>query len=1037
MDESYTTERETQNRVIKLFKEELGYTYLGNWEDRLGNSNIEEDQLRAFLQRSGYSERLIVKSVELLKRAALNSMDGLFVVNKAVYELLRYGIAVQEEAGQPKETVKLIDWENPESNDFYLAEEVTLKGNHERRPDIVLYVNGIAVSVIELKSSRVSIGDGIRQLISNQSDDFNAWFFSTVQLVFAGSDSEGLKYGTTGTAEKYFLNWKEDEETNVCYKLDKYLLKMCSKERLLELMYDFVLFDGSVKKVPRSHQYFGLKKAQEFVGRREGGIFWHTQGSGKSILMVLLAKWILENNSNARVVIVTDRDELDKQIKGVFSDAGEVIEKASSGRDLIGMLEKPSPRLMCSLVHKFGKKDIEDFDEYIRAIESQPSKTVGEVFVFVDECHRTQSGRLHRQMKAIMPNAVFVGFTGTPLLKKDKATTNEVFGGYIHIYQFQEAVEDGVVLDLIYEARDIDQELGSPERIDAWFESKAGGLNDWQQEELKKKWGTMQKVLSSKSRMERVVQDIVFDFGTKPRLKNERGNAILVASSIYEATKYYTLFQHTEFQGKCAVVTSYDPQAGDISKEDTGEVSSTDKKFIYDTYKEIVKDVQAKPNTSQAETYEDWAKEQFIDDPQNMKLLIVRDKLLTGFDAPSCTYLYIDKKMQDHGLFQAICRTNRLDGEDKDFGYIVDYKDLFNKVEDAIAVYSSELDTTDVDDAQIMLKDRLETSREKLDTALEQHALICEPVESPREELQYIHYFCGNTELKADLKEHEPQRSALYKATATLMRAYANIADEIHKAGYSEAEQDVVKRRVDHAIKVRETIKLASNETLDMKAYEADMRHLIDSYIGAKEPRKVSDFDNMGLIDVIINSGIADAIEDKFRKGSSKESVAESIENNVRSKIIKEHLLDPVFYEKMSSLLSEIIEQRRQQAIEYEEYLRRIEELAKTIAKGKGEDVPSPIDTRGKTAIFNLLKNPRTVAEGCVAEDETPYITHNDEDLVTLVEKIHNTVEAAKKDRFRENIAKQNMVKGAIFGVVQDIELTEKLFEIILHQDEY
>ncbi len=1037
MDDSYTTERQTQNRVVQLFKEELGYTYLGNWEERDGNSNVEEDQLRSFLQRSGYSEHLIAKSVETLKRACLNSMDGLFVANKVVYELLRYGIAVQEEVGKPKDTVKLIDWDNPENNDFYVAEEVTLKGNHVRRPDIVLYVNGIAVSVIELKSSRVSIGDGIRQLISNQSEEFNAWFFSTVQLVFAGSDAEGLKYGTTKTPEKFFLNWKEDEETDVRYKLDKYLLKMCNKERLLELMYDFVLFDGSVKKVPRAHQYFGLKKAQEYVHRREGGIIWHTQGAGKSILMVLLAKWILENKSNARVVIVTDRDELDKQIEGVFTSAGEVIEKASSGRDLMGMLEKPSPRLMCSLVHKFGKKDIEDFDEYIRALESQPSKTVGEVFVFVDECHRTQSGRLHRQMKAIMPNAVFVGFTGTPLLKKDKSTSNEVFGGYIHIYQFQEAVDDGVVLDLIYEARDIDQDLGSPERVDAWFESKAGGLNDWQQEELKKKWGTMQKVLSSKSRMERVVQDIVFDFGTKPRLKNERGNAILVASSIYEATKYYTLFQQTEFKGKCAVVTSYDPQAGDISKEDTGEVSSTDKKFIYETYKEIVKDVQAKPNTSQAETYEDWAKEQFVEDPQNMKLLIVRDKLLTGFDAPSCTYLYIDKKMQDHGLFQAICRTNRLDGDDKDFGYIVDYKDLFNKVEDAIAVYSSELDTADGSDAQITLRDRLETSREKLDTALEQHALICEPVEAPRDELQYIHYFCGNTEIADDLKEHEPQRSALYKATATLMRAYANIADEIHKAGYSEDEQDVIKRKVDHAVKVRETIKLASNETLDMKAYEADMRHLIDSYIEAKEPRKVSDFDNMGLIDVIINSGIADAIEDKFRKGTSKESIAETIENNVRSKIIKEHLLDSVFYDKMSSLLSEIIEQRRQRAIEYEEYLHKIEELTKTLAKGKEKDVPERINTRGKMALFNMLKTPKTVDEGSVSEDEVPYITNSEEDLISLVEKIHNTVVGAKKDSFRGNIAKENMVKGAIFGVVQDMELTEELFEIIIHQNEY
>ena len=1037
MNQSYTSERETQNRVIKLFREELNYTYLGNWTEREGNSNVEEAQLKAFLEKSGYSERLIVKALEELKRASVNTVDDLFTANKRVYGLLRYGITVLEEVGKVKETVKLIDWENPEQNDFYVAEEVTIRGNQERRPDIVLYVNGIALGVIELKSSRVSIEEGVAQLLSNQREDFNAWFFSTVQLVFAGSDSQGLKYATTQTPAKYFLNWKEDEETNIRYKLDKYLLKMCNKERFLELIYDFVLFDGSVKKVPRAHQYFGLKEAQKFVQRKEGGVIWHTQGAGKSILMVLLAKWILENNANSRIVVVTDRDELDKQIKGVFANAGEAIEKATSGKDLMRMLEKPAPRLMCSLVHKFGKKDLDDFDAYIRALESEPSKTVGEVFVFVDECHRTQSGKLHRQMKAIMPNAVFIGFTGTPLLLEDKATSNEIFGKYIHIYQFKEAVEDGVVLDLVYEARDIDQELGSPERVDAWFEAKAAGLNDWQKEELKKKWGTMQKVLSSKSRMDRVVMDIANDFVTKARLSNERGNAILVASSIYEATKYYSLFQQTEFKGKCAVVTSYDPKAGDISKEEMGDASSTDKKFVYETYTEMLKDVKANPNTSQAETYEDWAKQEFIENPQGMKLLIVRDKLLTGFDAPSCTFLYIDKSMKDHGLFQAICRTNRLDGEDKDFGYIVDYKDLFSKVEDAISVYSSELEKVDGEDSGITLKDRLETMQEKLDTALEQHALICEHVEPPKTELEFIHYFCGNTEIPTDLKEHEPQRVAFYKATANLLRSYANLSDEIHKAGYSESEQDVIKRKVEFAVKMRDSIKNASGEFLDMKPFEADMRNLIDRYIEAKEPRKISPFENVGLIDLILDSGIAGAIQEKMGKGASNESVAETIENNVRSKIIKEHLNDPSFYEKMSSLLTEIIQLRHQKAIEYEEYLQKIEELIQTTAKGKEKDMPERLDTRGKIALFNLLKAPQSSTESTVAEEASPYLTHNDEELVGLVEKVHNTVIAAKHDDFRGNVAKENMVKGAIFGVVQDMDLTEKLFTLITHQDEY
>ena len=338
------------------------------------------------------------------------------------------------------------------------------------------------------------------------------------------------------------------------------------------------------------------------------------------------------------------------------------------------------------------------------------------------------------------------------------------------------------MLDLVYEARDIDQRLGSEDKIDAWFEAKTKGLNDWQKDELKKQWGTMQKVLSSRSRMERVVSDIVFDFSVKPRLSSERGNAILVASSIYEACKYFTLFQKTPFKGKCAVVTSYNPQAQDVTLEETGANTETDKQFIYNTYTELLKDVDAKPGMTKTETYEEQAKALFIKEPANMKLLIVVDKLLTGFDAPPCTYLYIDKSMQDHGLFQAICRTNRLDGEDKDFGYIVDYKDLFKKVENAIAVYTSELDhSAGGADPEVLLQDRLKKGKERLDDALEALALLCEPVEPPKGELEHIHYFCGNTEIPTDLKEREPQRAALYKATAALVRAYANIADELER----------------------------------------------------------------------------------------------------------------------------------------------------------------------------------------------------------------------------------------------------------------
>jgi type I restriction enzyme R subunit len=580
--------------------------------------------------------------------------------------------------------------------------------------------------------------------------------------------------------------------------------------------------------------------------------------------------------------------------------------------------------------------------------------------VFVDECHRTQSGKLHRTMKALMPNAVFIGFTGTPLLKQDKATSMEVFGGYIHTYKFSEAVEDQVVLDLVYEARDIDQRLGAEDRIDAWFDAKTKGLNDWQKAALREQWGTMQHVLSSKSRMDRVVADVVFDFGVKPRLSNQRGNAILVASSIYEACKYFELFQKTVFKGKCAVVTSYNPQAQDITLEDTGANTETDKQFIYNTYTALLQNVEALPRKSKTETYEDHAKKLFREQPANMKLLVVVDKLLTGFDAPSCTYLYIDKSMQDHGLFQAICRTNRLDGEDKDFGYIVDYKDLFKKLVNekgtgAIQVYTSELDHSAGGVApEILLQDRLTKGRERLDNALEAVALLCEPVAPPKGELEHIHYFCGNTEIPEDLKAHETQRVALYKATVALVRAYANISDELGKAGYSDADIQRIKQAIDRYLKLREIIRNAADEKLDMKAYEADMRHLIDTYIEADEPRKISPFDDMPLLELIVKTGIANAINSQLGglKGN-KDAVAETIENNVRSKIIKEHLNDPAYYDKMSALLDEIITARKAKAIEYEEYLKRIAELAKKVDVGQDPDTPKPINTPGRNALYN------------------------------------------------------------------------------------
>jgi len=370
--------------------------------------------------------------------------------------------------------------------------------------------------------------------------------------------------------------------------------------------------------------------------------------------------------------------------------------------------------------------------------------------------------------------------------------------------------------------------------------------------------------------------------------------------------------------------------------------------------------------------------------------------------------------MQDHGLFQAICRPNRLDGDDKDFGYIVDYKDLFRKVENAIAVYTSELDhSAGGADPEILLQDRLTKGRERLDDALEAVALICEPVEPPKGELEHIHYFCGNTEVPSDLQEREPQRVALYKTTVALVRAYAGISDELEAAGYSVAEIARIKKDLDRYLNLREIIRKASGETIDLKAYEADMRHLIDTYIEADEPRKISPFDNLSLLELIVKTGIAKAIISLpgAIKGN-KDAVAETIANNVRSKIIKEHLNDPAFYDRMSRLLAEIIADLKAKRLDYEEYLKRIADLAKKVQTGLADDTPERLNTPGLRALYNNL-----------GQNEA------------LAIQIDETVKRVRPDDWRGNQSRENQIKRALLPLLNND--VERVFRIIKQQKEY
>ncbi len=1022
-------ERATQNRVVKLFQDHLGYEYLGDWQEREDNSNIEKGLLSAWLTRQGVSETLINRTFRELEHAsALGDGKHLYDANKEVYSLLRYGVKVKEGAGEQHQTVWLIDWKHPLNNHFAVAEEVTVRGENKKRPDVVLYVNGIALGVIELKRSCVSVGEGIRQNLDNQKKTFIRKFFSTLQLVMAGNDTEGLRYGTIETSEKHYYQWKEDVENTFDNPLDFHLSRMCSKERFLEIIHDFIVFDSGVKKTCRHNQYFGTKAAQERVKRKQGGIIWHTQGSGKSLTMVWLAKWIRENVTDARVVIITDRTELDDQIEKVFKGVEENIYRTKSGADLVSTLNQANPWLICSLVHKFGKqsdeKSTKETEEYIKELMANlPSdfRAKGNLFIFVDECHRTQSGKLHEAMKALLPSAMFIGFTGTPLLKVDKKKSIEVFGGFIHTYKYHEAVADGVVLDLRYEARDIDQYITSQDKVDKWFDLKTKGLSDMARAQLKLKWGTMQKVLSSQDRLKQIANDILIDMETRPRLMDGRGNAMLVCSSIYQACKIYEIFENTDLAGKCAIITSYQPSVSDIKGEESGE-GLTEKLRKYEIYRRMLAHYFEKPEDeamNMAEEFEGQVKKKFIDEPGQMRLLIVVDKLLTGFDAPSATYLYIDKEMRDHGLFQAICRVNRLDGEDKEYGYIIDYKDLFHRLEGAIEDYTSgAFDAYAPEDVRGLLTNRLEKARERLEEIRETVKAICEPVFQPKGQKEYIQYFCGDPTQKDDLQTNEPKRLALYKSIASLLRAYANLANEFEEAGYTVDQAKEIKFEVEHFHKVSEEVKLASGDYIDLKVYEPAMRHLLDSYIRAEESEVVADFEELGLIDLIVNNGLGalNKVPDSMKK--NEEAMAETIENNIRKVIIDEQAVNPKYYEKMSELLNALIEDRRKQAISYKEYLEKVKELSIKAVNPGGidqNDYPGTMDTPGKKALYdNIGQN----------ED--------------LANRIDLAVKNTKKADWIGNRIKEREVAAAICAELEEQEdQLNKILELVKNQHEY
>lgn len=1027
-------ERPVQNRLLALFKEKLKYEYLGNYEYRTCNRNIERKLLFDYLMSTKkWSGDEAKRAIAILENEAYCTPQNMQEKNEKVYSLLRYGVNVSPDVGTKKITVNLIDWEHPDKNQFYIAEEVTINSStpdsFTKRPDLVIYVNGIALAVMELKRSKVSVHDGIRQTIGNQQENFIRPFFSTVQLLFAGNDSQGLYYGVIDTPEKFWLRWKEPD-ASIPNELDRSVTQWFNKERLLEMIHDFLVFDAGVKKVCRPNQYFAVKAAQPRCKKKEGGVIWEAQGSGKSLIMVWLAEWIHENIDNSRVVIITDREELDEQISDGFKDTGETIARAKSGAGLIGMLNEEAPWLLCTLIHKFGKKNVEGkgdmagvkseipLEKYLEDIVAQlPQgfKAKGNIFVFIDECHRTQGGYLHEAMKTIMgKDVMMIGFTGTPLLHTQKKDTWQTFGPLIHAYRFNEAVEDGVILDLRYESRKVDQFLGNKDKIDAWFEKKTKGLNKVAAARLKGRWATMQNIFSSRQRIDAVVGDICLDMDTTPMLVNRRGNAILVADSIYQACRYWDAFQKTALKGHCAVITSFEAKADDINMASSGENESEDE-YKYRIYKEMT------DGHKSVSAFEAYAKKEFIDHPKNMRLLIVVDKLLTGFDAPSACVLYIDKHMENHNLFQAICRVNRVDGDDKEYGYIVDYQNLFECISGAIGDYTSDgaaLSGYDKEDIEGYIKEKNKACRKDLEEAREQVEALLALVH-PQTREGFFRYFvyddnAPEEEMDKQLDDNAEKRSKLYKYVRRYLNCYANLANSLEDMGYGEAERKEYAECAKKYDALKREIELRSNDHIDMRRYEPDMRQVLDLYVKAEDSEVIAKLDDTSFLDIVAAQNeeqlndLPDELKDEYGRAS-----AETVEANLREVIRKDSPFNPAYYGKLSIILQELIDKRKKEMLDYEEYMKELIELVKKARGKSANSYPESIKTPGMRALYDNL-------------GQNEY----------LAIRAHEVIKENALVGFRDNRLKQRKLIKALAKLLGD-EMAQKIYDIIKLHDEY
>lgn len=1038
---SFKEEHISQIPALQLLQT-LGYTYLTPVEaselrgGRMGAVILEgilSEQLRKInkVRFKGneypFSEGNILSAIQTLKDVLF---DGLVRTNEKVYDLLCLGRSLQQSIDGDTKSFPLnyIDWKNWENNVFHVTEEFSVEraGSHEtRRPDIVLFVNGIPLAVIECKrpDMKDAIDEAISQHLRNQGTSEIPKLFLFGQLLLAVNTNEA-KYATVGTPAKFWAVWKEREDiekelrglvnkplsTEKKDKLfserfhyvrdyfdkveaagrqvteqDRALFSLCRPERLLELMFRYTVFDAGERKIARYQQYFCVEKILERIktvqsdGSRMGGVVWHTQGSGKSLTMVMLAEAIaLEKDlDNFKIVLVTDRVDLDDQIYKTFSHCGAEPEQAKTGRDLSRLLGGNKDQIITTVIDKFDA-----------AVSKAGARNENpNIFVLVDEAHRSQSGKgpsshgeLHAKMRKALPNACFIGFTGTPLVKKDKKTVN-TFGGLIDTYTIGQAVKDKAVVPLLYEGRHVDQKVDR-ESVDAWFERVTENLSPAQRADLKRKFSTTDQLNKAQQKVMRIAWDVSVHY--RDNWQGTPYKAQLVAQDKSTALLY------KKFLDEFGIVKSEVVISAPDDRKDNEEIDGDDPQAVQAFWKKMMSRFGS----------EKEYKRQIINSFKNAdepEILIVVEMLLTGFDAPRNTVLYLTKKMEGHGLLQAIARVNRLcDG--KDFGYIIDYRGVLENLDQALDIYGklSEFDQEGLDDLCATLTDVGEEIK-KLPQRHSDLWDVFKTVKNKRDAEEYERLL-GDQALRDQFKE----RLSIYARSLAVSVSSVAFLEKTPEEKIAKYKNDLK-----FFMKLRVSVCRRYAEVVNFKEYEAKIQKLIDTHVGTGEVEKITD---------LVNIFDSDAFAKEVDKMGSAESKADTIAHRTK-KTIKERMdEDPAFYRKFSELLAQAIADFRAQRLSDAEYLKKVADIAEKVKNRTGDEIPSKLQHRDVAKAFY----------GVLLEIFGKYAEKNGIDARELGADAGIRIDELVRDRkvvyWTHNADVQNQMKGAIEDYLCDLK---------------